>query len=115
MKKAIFVTTSFIGYHKYPEAPEDVVFLRELHRHKFNVKVTIEVFGADREIEFFILKSKIDCFIGSNFAHSKSTLSCEQMASKIYNNVKEIFHNEGRRVEVVVDEDGENGAIVGGV
>jgi len=35
----IFVTFSFEGEHCYPDAPDEVSYLRNVHRHLFNVRV----------------------------------------------------------------------------
>ena len=35
----IFITDKFEGYHKYVDAPEEVAFLRNAHRHLFGVRV----------------------------------------------------------------------------
>jgi len=59
VNKTIFITTSFEGVHCYPSAPEGVVFLRVPHRHIFGVRVEVEVYHDDRELEFILLKRKI--------------------------------------------------------
>ena len=56
VKKNIWVTFQKEGIHKYPDAPDEVDFLRYPHRHIFHFKVQIEVFNDDRDIEFFIFK-----------------------------------------------------------
>jgi len=46
MKKTIWakITTQFEGIHKYPNAPDEMAFLRFDHRHIFHVTVWIEQF-----------------------------------------------------------------------
>ena len=43
VKKNIWVTFQKEGIHKYPDAPDEVDFLRYPHRHMFHFKVQIEV------------------------------------------------------------------------
>ena len=52
VQRKIWVTFSKTGMHRYPEAPEDVSYLRHPHRHKFLFKATVTVEHDDREIEF---------------------------------------------------------------
>ena len=54
VKKSIWVTFQKEGIHKYPDAPDEVEFLRYPHRHIFKFKVQIDVEHDDRDIEFFI-------------------------------------------------------------
>lgn len=69
MLKTIYVRTSFVGFHKWETAPQEVSFLRDLHRHIFNVKVTLQVSHSDRDVEFFLLKKDVD-FIISSFVYA---------------------------------------------
>lgn len=101
----IWITTQFEGYHKYMDAPEEVVFLRNEHRHVFHVKVYIEVFHQDREIEFFIFKKFINSIIKENNFNFKS---CEMISDDIYNEIIKQYPN--RRVIIEVSEDLENGS-----
>lgn len=105
----IQVRTSFEGYHCWPEAPEEVAFLRSEHRHVFGITAKISVFNYERELEFIMVQHRIEEFLHSvNFPKSAS---CESMAYAIASHLKELygFH---RYVEVLVDEDGENGSII---
>lgn len=117
MNRKVIVTNNFRGYHKYADAPRDVAFLREMHRHIFNVKTTIEVFHNERDIEFFQLQNHIERFVRCRYEHAHGDFiegiyinSCESLAESIMNNLHEIY--PGRRVRVEVWEDNENGAIV---
>ena len=117
MNKKIIVTNNFKGYHKYAEAPSNVAFLREMHRHIFNVKTTIEVFHNERDIEFFQLQEHIERFVRSRYEQNYGDYiegiyihSCESLAEAVMSNLHEVY--PGRRVRVEVWEDNENGAIV---
>ena len=106
---SIWVTTQFEGFHSWGNAPEEVKFLRDNHRHIFKVKVTLEVKHDDREVEFFIFKKQLEGFIQDSFK-SENVGSCEMIANIIKGYVKLVY--PGRKVSVEVSEDGENGACV---
>lgn len=113
-KKFIHVQTQFIGFHKYENSPGVVRFLRNLHRHLFYVKVKIEVFNVNRELEFYIIKYNLDNFIRNNLEFSVVG-SCEEIALLFFNFLDKKFYLEGREIEIEVFEDNENGASVKGL
>ena len=107
---SVVIKTEFEGVHCYPEAPEEVDYLRYRHRHMFKVELEIEVFHDDRELEFIIVKHRVmEAF--EKELHNKS---CEMIAKEIQLWAKQMFPHKGkpRRVNVGVFEDGENGARV---
>ena len=108
MKNSILVKTNFEGLHQYVNAPNEVAFLRDLHRHIFYVEAEIEVFDDDRELEFVIVKRAINKFLYSK--PFSSTASCEQMARQIAKYLVEQFGS--RNICVTVLEDNENGGRV---
>lgn len=107
MRTNIIVKTNFVGFHSWKDAPSEVAFLANLHRHRFDVEVKISVTHDDRELEFFMVKRRVDAFIKDNV--QPQNLSCEQMAKEI---VLYVSQNLGRSVSVKVFEDGDNGAEV---
>ena len=109
MERSIIVKTTFEGTHCYVDAPEEVNFLRNLHRHLFYVEAEIEVFHDDRELEFLMVKNRINNFLQNDVMFAFKA-SCEQMAEAI---IKYIVHEYGeRQVVVTVYEDNENGGRV---
>lgn len=103
--KYITVKTSFRGFHKYTNAPDEVAFLRNKHRHVFGVRVSIEVDHSDRDVEFFILQQEIDQCISENFLNKELEESCEMIAETI---AEYLLQREYKILQVEVDEDGEN-------
>ena len=108
----------FEGIHCYPEAPLEVAYLREPHRHIFNVEVEMDVFNDDREIEFIMLGHQIKKYIKS-FSHDEHAVvqlgswSCEKVANAIAGELFNTIPRSGQRdIIVTVMEDGENGATV---
>lgn len=101
------VTTQFEGFHYYINAPNDVSFLRNNHRHMFHITCYVEQFHDNRDIEYIQFKRWLESSIAS-FINDKS---CEQLAMAI----KDIIHGKygyNRKINVEVTEDGENGAFI---
>lgn len=107
----IWVKESFVGFHKYKDAPIQVKFLRSIHRHLFHVKLSTQVFHDDREIEFFILKNQLRNYVRKHY-EDKIVGSCEQIANQIkqYFEDKYVTLIRPRQVSVIVSEDDESGA-----
>ncbi len=113
----VWVTAQFEGLHFWPEAPEEVFFLRHPHRHIFHTKVTV-LTNSDREVEFFLLKKDVKTVIcifekmGSCSPREQVAplipYSCEKMAEHIFLELKKLGYNV---CEVEVNEDSENGTI----
>lgn len=109
MLKQIYISTSFEGIHQWKDAPDEVGFLRNPHRHIFNVKVWFEVNHNDRDLEFFIMKWKVDEFIqtlSQNEYWLYQVWSCEMIADQIHDWFQ--FDNE-KITKIEVNEDWENG------
>lgn len=109
------IKTQFEGIHCYPDAPDEVSFLRYPHRHIFHVIVELDVFDDDREIEFIMAKHKLNKWLEAkkdfNGVVQMGTTSCEQMAKAIITFMADIVPSGNKReIFVTVMEDGENGA-----
>lgn len=108
MKSSIVVRTNFEGIHRYADAPHEVAFLQEPHRHIFTVEVEMEVFHNDRELEFIMVKRNLNKFLFNKPFGIRS--SCEQMATEIISFLVKTYGE--RQIIVSVFEDGENGGKV---
>ena len=109
VKKNIWVTFQKEGIHKYPDAPDEVDFLRYPHRHIFKFKVQIEVYNDDRDIEFFIFKRWLESLYADDTLQLDYK-SCEIMADDLAKQIKDKY--PGRQLSIDVSEDGENGCHV---
>ena len=111
-KLSVGIKTSFIALHCYPEAPNAVSFLRDMHRHVFHVNLETEVSHDDRDIEFILLKEDIDKFISSRLKLREwpDNVSCEMIATDIGNYILENY--KVNWVKVLISEDDENYAVV---
>ena len=110
---SVWVTAEFVGFHCWPDAPKEVAFLRDLHRHKFCVCVSVNVAHSDRDVEFFILKRDVqDVIVALSKALADNIqMSCEMMAVFIGETL--VGPNFRYNVaSVSVSEDSENGATV---
>ena len=104
IETGIEIKTRFEALHHWPNAPEEVSFLRHPHRHEFHVKVSYVTSHGDREIEFFMEKKKINEFIiNQGWTAELTTNSCEQFARTI---LDEFIPRGAWCVEV--SEDGDN-------
>ena len=121
MKKVfnqIWVTFQKEGIHKYPAALDDpklatgdwddVSFLGYPHRHMFHFRVGIEVFHDDRDIEFI----QFSRWLQRLYSGGTLTLdyrSCEMVSDELAEHIGKRY--PGRKVEIEISEDGENGSI----
>lgn len=104
----IRVRNQFPLIHCWPQAPYNVAYLRDAHRHMMHVTTEMEVFHDDREIEFILVKEFINRQIDA--ADFPIRISCEQIAKWLIKKLEEKYGE--RYIQVTVEEDGENGAIV---
>lgn len=106
MKTLIGVTIEVEGFHRYPNAPEEVAFLRDSHRHLFKITCKKEVKELDREIEFILLKRKIENHLKATHGNpcQFGSRSCEMICQDLI----KMFDLD----YVCTSEDGENFAEV---
>lgn len=104
-RKMIWVTFQRSGFHRYPDAPDDVGYLASVHRHLFQFKVSIEVFHDDREVEFHQFLGWLEGLY--NNALILDNRSCEMIADELAQLIKVAY--PGRDLVIEVSEDGECG------
>jgi hypothetical protein len=104
-KISIKVKASFVAFHFWENAPDLVEFLRNKHRHCFQVTLTIPCNHPDRDLEFFTVQELLKEFVAKSFEGTTTGNSCEYFAIAILEHFKEASH-------CTVSEDGENEAIV---
>src|SRR5687768_10248603 len=101
-KTYVFAQGTFEGFHRWPDAPDEVAFLRTLHRHRFHWTLWWTVSHANRQKEFILLQREVTRAIATQ--QGTELWSCEHWASFLLNTFG------ASRAEV--SEDGENGALV---
>jgi hypothetical protein len=111
MKTKIISRCNVEGIHRWKECPiEEVKYLRDYHRHVFNIICYAYVSHNDRDIEFIQLSHDIKTYLTEKYYNKKykclffDDCSCEMIAEEIL--------NKFNLYEVEVNEDGEGGAIV---
>ena len=115
----IWVTFTQEGVHKYPAAAtdpklatggwDDVSFLGVAHRHIFHFRVWIEVFHADRDVEFIQFKRWLQRLYNVEGVLQLDYKSCEMIADELYLQIRKKYPI--RKVWIEVSEDGENGCL----
>ena len=105
MRIDVFCTLTFEAWHRWPDAPDEFAYLRDLHRHMFHVRLAIST-KTDRQIEFIDLKRQVGNAITKLQQTEKDvkTWSCERWAMRLLGLFDAAY--------VQVSEDGENGAVV---
>lgn len=106
----IWVKWTLPGFHAWPDAPDEVSYLRAQHRHLFHFKVALSVQHDDREVEFHLLQTKCKGFYADSVLELNNK-SCEMIARELLD--KLISHyGTSRSYAVEVSEDDECGAVV---
>lgn len=109
MKRFIKVRTAFEGFHYWKDAPIEVGFLRNLHRHVFHVEARIVVKHDNRALEFFIVQHFLEDIIKKKWPTGElKEMSCEMVAYEIYKAIA-MQYKIRSGITVYVSEDDENG------
>ena len=112
-RRHILVRTQFEALHQWTDAPEDVAFLRDLHRHMFHVELQVQVLHDDRELEFILVKRALTSWL---HGMAQPVGSCEMIADHVLGWVESTYQLPAvawqRAACCTVTEDGENGAQV---
>jgi len=103
----IICKLSVPGFHFWPDAPQEIGYLRNVHRHVFEIIAKIPVNHDDRDKEIIQTQNEIRHYLSTMYADENGHLqlghrSCEMLA-------KEIADKFGC-IEVTVQEDGYGGA-----
>lgn len=101
------VRWQFVGFHRWPKAPEATKYLRDRHRHVFHCQAVVQQDHADREIEYHYLLGLVE---GITVPTELGTQSCEMIAQRITTELSNKY--PGRMMTVSVYEDNENGAVI---
>ena len=109
-KTFIKVRTQFEFCHRWKDAPEEVAFLRNVHRHDFHVTCSIEVMHDDRELEFFMVLHRLEDFINREIKTMPDTTSCEQFCKKIGSYLIDTYGQ--RNMQIEVSEDNKSSSVV---
>lgn len=113
------VQSRFEALHNYSTAPQEVSFLRFVHRHEFHVTLWVEQFHDDRDVEYILCKRWLTDELRTSYERENmGQTSCEMIARSLAQSAQKQFPTHTgiagmkRRIRVEVTEDGENGALV---
>jgi hypothetical protein len=90
-KSIVIVQFEQEGFHNYPDAPTEVKFLRDSHRHTFIFKLGFEVSHNNREKEIFLMRDEVR-FMLTEFYGSPcqfGAMSCEMIAEELIQHFEE--------------------------
>jgi hypothetical protein len=110
MRTTVVAQFTIEGFHNWPEAPDNLAFLRDRHRHVFHVGVQVRVNHSDRDVEVISLGRAVKAGLIDHFGDPAELheWSCEHLANWIWS---VLFNRMALTpVRVTVLEDGENGA-----
>lgn len=110
LRRFVQVKTQVELMHCWPEAPEEVGFLRNPHRHMLFISAKVSVEHNDREIEFIMVKRALDAKLKDIIFQAPLRISCEDIAEQIILWLSKTYGKRAYTVEVF--EDNENGAIL---
>lgn len=102
----VWCTVLFEAIHNWPGCPfDEVAYLRNPHRHIFHIKAYHAVNHDDRDVEFIMMKHRIEEYLIATYPDRKfGAKSCEMLGRELI----EKFN----LTRCEVSEDGENGAII---
>ena len=107
------ITKNYIqGLHYWKDAPQHLDYLRNKHRHIFEIVCHWNVSHCDREIEIIETQNMIEQFFKVNYYREKygmcdfDNLSCENICEAMLSNFKSLG-----LCKIEVLEDGQGGAI----
>lgn len=94
MNKYIICNVVVEGFHCWPEAFGLYTYLKERHRHMFNIEMHFPVNNSNREIEFInqqrIIKDSILIKFGNDLGYAEfEHMSCEHIAEWLLNEFKD--------------------------
>jgi hypothetical protein len=115
-KQSILVKTQLEALHKWASIPSEhpSQYLKNSHRHLFQIELRFHVTHSDRDIEFIAFKQKVDYFLQNYFMRDTQSglvnlqsFSCEMLGNLLIQN----YQPDGC-YWVQILEDGEMGSIV---
>lgn len=105
----IIVKTQREFIHRYKNAPEEVAFLRNYHRHMLHIEVELSVTHEERELEFFMVLKRLNRILNT-IPMTYVDCSCETIAEQVAKELQDLY-GANRDITVKVLEDGEVGGI----
>ena len=107
MERFVVCYLAIQGFHRWPQAPEELNYLAQRHRHIFEIRVRFMVFNNDRQIELIHRQDQIQRYLLDTYGNKDGAcefgdMACEHIADELM----DVFKADA--VEVL--EDGYGGA-----
>lgn len=86
MKTQVITHNRVSGYHYWPDAPPEVTFLRNKHRHVFEIRCFLAVEDLDREREIFLEQERLKKYLRDVYGEEPcdfGAFSCEMIARDV--------------------------------
>jgi hypothetical protein len=85
MKSTVIIQFEIAGFHHYPNAPQQVQFLSNDHRHTFKIKAGYSVEDLNREKEIFIQREYLKEYLIESYGYpcQFEAMSCEMIANDL--------------------------------
>lgn len=107
-ESTVLVTHRIPGFHCWPNAPGEVAYLSNTHRHLFLMIAAWKVGHDDRDVEFHTAQAWMRKVYAPNTDFGAQ--SCEMIAKDMFTKLTEAGHRAPAWIEIW--EDGEAGAKV---
>ena len=87
----VIVQLSQEGFHNYPDAPFEVKFLADKHRHTFIIKLGYQVSHNNREKEIFLMRDEVRYVLTEFYGNpcEFGSMSCEMIAQELFEHFEE--------------------------
>lgn len=85
VKTSILTINQIEGFHRWPQAPVYLAYLRDRHRHVFTVECEFDVSHDDRDIEIISMQHQIAEYFRGTYGNPAELgdMSCEAIARGI--------------------------------
>lgn len=105
VERLVVVNLTIEGTHYWKTCNiQEVLYLKDKHRHIFYIEAHKKVTHNDREVEIIMLKREISNYLITKYNYEFHNMSCEDIAEEL------LMHFNLTYVKVL--EDNENGAII---
>lgn len=87
MKRFVETFNQIEGFHRYPDAPKECIYLSARHRHIFAIRCAFQVSHNNRELEINTMQNQIEDYLTGKYGRPAelNSMSCEDIAEELMN------------------------------
>lgn len=113
-RAVVIVAVRVVGFHHWPDAPPEVGYLKDDHRHIFTVRVEWPVGHDDRDVEFHTAQRWMLAALAQLVGHAPHDVagpfrfgarSCEMVARELLTRLNGTLHPVPSAAEVWEDDE----------